>query len=370
MPSFSKIAIENFRSIRSQSLDLRALNVFIGANGAGKSNLVQVFQLLREVVAGDVAAYAARKGGASALLHFGGRRNKAAGGLARTIRVSAEFCEDPVRRGFEVELQAAESDALFVRGLDFWIESGVRTGQVEGASAVGEGRTSDAESGWRAAAEALRPFLTGFRVFHFHDTSETAAVKAPCAVDDNRCLREDGGNLAAFLYFLQERHASQFQAITDAVRQVAPFFGKFQLAPLRLSPDKIKLEWTEKGDDAYFNASALSDGTLRFMCLATLLLQPELPPLILLDEPELGLHPAAIVLLSSMLEAASTKTQLIVATQSTVLIDQLKPEHVWTADRVDGASVFRWLGAEDLSAWLDNYSLGELWQKNVFGGRP
>jgi predicted ATPase len=212
--------------------------------------------------------------------------------------------------------------------------------------------------------------LSSYCVYHFHDTGDTAPAKAACDVEDNRSLRPQAENLAAFLYWLQEKKPGYFSNIQDTVRQIAPFFGKFNLAPSRLNESKIRLEWAEKGSDAYFNASALSDGTLRFICLATLLLQPEPPPLILLDEPELGLHPAAINLLAALLQSAATRTQIIVATQSVTLVDQFTPEEVWTVDREGNQSVFRHLARQDLGAWLDGYSLGELWQKNVFGGRP
>ena len=139
-----------------------------------------------------------------------------------------------------------------------------------------------------------------------------------------------------------------------------------------MSEGKIRLEWHEKGadKDAYFNAHALSDGTLRFMCLATLLMQPELPRLLLLDEPELGLHPAAVTLLADLLKSAATRTQVIVATQSVTLVNQFGPENVWAVDHEEGQSVFRHLAATDMTAWLDHYALGELWEKNVLGARP
>ena len=138
----------------------------------------------------------------------------------------------------------------------------------------------------------------------------------------------------------------------------------------RLNPSKIRVEWQERGSDVYFNATSFSDGTLRFLCLAVLLLQPELPSLILLDEPELGLHPAAVTLLASMLSSASERTQVIVATQSVTLVNQFTPENVWTVDREDGQSVFRQLSSSDQSEWLEDYSLGELWEKNLLGARP
>ena len=157
--------------------------------------------------------------------------------------------------------------------------------------------------------------LDSYRIYHFHDTSDTAAVKSNCYVADNRILRPQAENLAAFLYWLQEKEPDHFANIVDTVRQVAPFFDSFILAPSKLNESKILLEWKEKGSDAYFNASSLSDGTLRFICLATLLLQPNLPSVVLLDEPELGLHPAAITLLANLLSSAATHTQVMVSTQ-------------------------------------------------------
>lgn len=158
--------------------------------------------------------------------------------------------------------------------------------------------------------------------------------------------------------------------IQDTIRQIAPFFGGFQLKPSRLNESKIRLEWIEKGHDGYFNATSLSDGTLRFICLATLLLQPELPTVLLLDEPELGLHPAAVALLADLLAAASEKTQVVVATQSVTLINQLTPDQVWTVNREDDQSVFTKLNQADYSTWLDDYALGELWEKNLIQARP
>lgn len=207
-------------------------------------------------------------------------------------------------------------------------------------------------------------------MYHFHDTSDTAAVKGTGDVDDNRVLRPQADNLASFLYWMQQKKPDHFRNIEDTLRQIAPFFEEFRLAPSKLNESKIRLEWKEKGSDAYFNASSFSDGTLRFLCLATLLLQPELPAVVLLDEPELGLHPAAVTLLADMLSSAATRTQVIVATQSVTLVNLFEPESVWTVERSDSQSVFRHLSQQDMSAWMDDYGLGEMWEKNILGARP
>ena len=165
-------------------------------------------------------------------------------------------------------------------------------------------------------------------------------------------------------------HPTQFRYIEEHVRLVAPFFERFVLAPSKLNEKKIKLEWRQKGSDAYFDAYSLSDGTLRFICLATLLLQPNPPALILLDEPELGLHPFAIRILAEMLEAASGRVQVLLATQSVTLLNHFAPRDVLVASNDGLRTTFERVDENKLKSWLDDFSLGELWEKNVLGGRP
>ncbi|HEX3051727.1 MAG TPA: AAA family ATPase, partial [Aggregatilineaceae bacterium] len=209
-----------------------------------------------------------------------------------------------------------------------------------------------------------------WKLYQFHDTSESARVKQTGEIGDNAFLRPDAGNLAAFLFMLQEAHPEDYSRIVKAIQMVAPFFDDFNLRPSPLNPNKIQLEWREKGSDDYFNASMLSDGTLRFMCMATLLLQPNLPSTILIDEPELGLHPYAITLLTGLLRSAAAQTQVIVATQSVPLVNQFTPEDIVVVDRLAGQSTFRRLEAAEIENWMDEYGLGDLWEKNVIGGRP
>jgi len=176
--------------------------------------------------------------------------------------------------------------------------------------------------------------------------------------------------LAAFLYLLQETQPDYYRQIVETVRLVAPFFNDFVLRPNPFNEDKIQLEWQEKGSDGPFSANYLSDGTLRFICLATLLQQPNLPTTILIDEPELGLHPYAIVVLANMLRSAATQTQVIISTQSVPLVNQFTPEDIIVVDRQDGQSTFERRSTANLEAWLDDYGVGDLWEKNLLGGRP
>lgn len=364
MRTLDKLTVRNFKSIRDQTLELGRLNLFIGGNGAGKSNLVGVFKFLNRVVSDELQTYTGQCGGANSLLHFGRKQSP-------SLFVSAEFTEGNTANGYAFELLPTAKDSFVFGKEEIWFhdrkahphkpfDEQLGSGQVEARLPKADVRI----------APSVRRDLASYRIYHFHDTSPEAKLKQTGKVDENRILFPDAGNLAAFLFRLKQTAPTYYANIEDAVRQIAPFFDGFRLVPSALNPNAIQLEWAEKNYEGTFNAAALSDGTLRFICLATLLLQPEPPGVILLDEPELGLHPAAIGLLSDMLEAAATRAQVVVATQSVTLVNQFTPQEVWVVERENGASVFKHLKSEDLSAWVEGYSLGELWEKNVIGGRP
>ncbi|MBM3941707.1 MAG: chromosome segregation protein SMC [SAR202 cluster bacterium] len=357
--------IQGFKSIRDQELEFGPLNVFIGGNGAGKSNLISCFHLLNRIYRQELAIYTGQAGGANAILHFGRKRTE-------KLSIKVTFAEGLNQNIYELILIPTENNDFLIESekSNFWDTENYPgrpylfpehwSGQKEAQLATSKGGIS----------RYIQKYLDSYRIYHFHDTSPSAPPKQTCDVADNRFLRPDAANLAAFLYLLQEKKTDYYRNIEDTVRQIAPFFRGFKLVPTALNPDKIRLEWEEIGSDTYFNASALSDGTLRFICLATLLLQPDLPSVILIDEPELGLHPAAIQILAGLFQSASTRTQLLVATQSVTLINHLEPQHVWVVNREDGASVFKHLREADMASWLEDYSLGELWEKNVLTGRP
>jgi predicted ATPase len=362
MRNLKNITIENFKSIRNQSLELGRLNVFIGANGSGKSNLIEVFRFLREIVNQRLGYYTLKKGGADNLLYYGRK-------TSQKIRLFIELHKNTnhVPYSYEIILSLSEPDNFFIE-----LETVNCAGKKEYYLQINIAKESRLNESLSINAKQVMTILNGCRIYHFHDTSDSAAVKGTNDVNDNRFLRPQAENLAAYLYWMQEKEPGYFKNIEDTIQQIAPFFGGFNLAPLRQNEEKIRLELKEKGHDKYFNASSLSDGTLRFICLVTLLMQPDidLPPVIILDEPELGLHPAAINLLADLLKSAAERTQVIVATQSVTLINNLEPEDVWTVDREDGQSVFRHLAKADMSEWLEGYSLGDLWEKNIFGARP
>jgi len=363
MRTLEKLTIKNFKSIREQTLALGALNVFIGGNGCGKSNLIEVFRFLREIVNQNLAGYTAMKGGADTLLHFGRKRSP---GMAFRL----EFGEGDTSNSYEVKLNGTDEDSLIILQEMAYYHERKKYPQPFHLGVSAACKESKLKETNHICTRQVMRDLDSYRVYHFHDTSDTAAVKGTGDLEDNRVLRPQAENLAAFLYWMQQKQPDHFANIQDTVRQIAPFFEEFRLAPSKLNESKIRLEWKEKGSDAYFNASSLSDGTLRFICLVTLLLQPQLPAVVLLDEPELGLHPAAVTLLADLLSSAATRTQVMVSTQSVTLVNQFEPNAVWAVDRTDKQSVFRHLGQADMTAWLNDYGLGELWEKNVLGARP
>ncbi|WP_100550678.1 AAA family ATPase [Caedibacter taeniospiralis] len=351
----SRIVLKGFKSIKQCDLELHELNVLIGPNGAGKSNFISFFKLLPQMLEGKLQLYVSKQGGPDAMLHFGRKV---------TERFSAELYFG--NNGYKFMLEPTTDNRMMFASEDLWWN-------MRGDTSVGYGHfESQVESHKSLIKNYTLPVIKNWRAYHFHDTSDSALVKQPHGINDNAYLRPDARNLAAFLYHLKNHHLEYYQRIVKVVRLVAPFFGDFNLRPLPDAKDQIELEWVEKAQDIPFKASILSDGTLRFICLATVLLQPEefKPCTILIDEPELGLHPYAIHLLAGLLRSASKTQQIIISTQSPDLLNEFEVEDVIVADRGEGVTNLHRLNRVELKAWLDEYTLGELWQKNILGGRP
>ncbi len=377
--AIDRIYINNYKSIReSGEIRIRPLNVLIGPNGVGKSNFISFFKLLNSISEKRLPAFVADNGYADRILHFGRKNSKeVSGGVifrqpGGNTNNRYDFILKPDQsNGFYFEKEDASYN-LLANGMEWngynengynesW-DSWVLNSAGDKNSALGE------YTGSRFTY--LRGYFDQLKVFHFHDTSGSAPLRQPAKLRDNAFLREDGSNLAAFLYLIREQHPSNFKLIEYAVRSVAPFFERFDLRPDKLNPQLIFLTWQAKESDEYFDAGSFSDGTLRFIAHVTLLLQPDPPKTIIIDEPELGLHPHAIHKLASLVKSAATKSQIILSTQSVNLLDQFEAEDIIVVERTDNQSTFKRLSSEELSNWIGEYSLGELWGKNVIGGTP
>ncbi len=360
MSSVSSLTVLGYKSIRElRNFKLNGLNVLIGANGAGKSNFINLFRLLNEMYEQRLQVYVQKQGGPDALLHFG---------RGTTERLHAEFYFSA--NGYKFDLVPTSDNRLifereqsWFKGIYFNTAPSVTLGTGHAESKLKEAK--DQYSGY------VRPSVSKWRVYHFHDTSDTAKVKQRHATNDNLRLKIDAANIAAYLRMLKEKHLVEYKRIIETIRLVMPFFDDFVHRPG--DPEYVELEWTQKGKpDTPFKAHMLSDGSLRFICLATLLLQPVslLPDTILIDEPELGLHPYAIAVLVDIFKQVAEDKQLIVSTQSVELVNGLSPEDVIVVDQEDGASTFKRYTEEELSGWLTEYSMGEIWKRNILGGRP
>lgn len=353
----SRLVLRGYKSIAECDIELRKLNVLIGANGAGKSNFIGFFRLINRILDQQLQAAVGTAGGPDALLHFGRKK---------TAELSAELYFG--NNGYKFKLKPTlDNRMMFSREALWWNMSGdwsARSGHFE--TNVEDEKTKT------LIYDFVVPAMRSWRLYHFHDTSHSALVKQVHGINDNEYLRDDALNLAAFLYRLKNHHEANYKRIVKSIQLVAPYFGDFYLRPTVDNKEKIQLEWTEAGQDVPFTASALSDGTLRFICLATVLLQPEefMPATILIDEPELGLHPFAITVLGGLMKSAANKHQLIVSTQSVELVNEFDADDLIVVDKQGGESTFRRPDSEALDEWLEEYSLGDLWKKNLLGGRP
>ena len=356
--SINRLTIHGFKSIqRLDDFPLKSLNVLIGANGSGKSNLVSYFAMLGNMLGNALQVWTRKQGGADRVLF---------NGVKETQQLHSEIVSGEFSYQFTLEPTVDEG---FVFHSENVTESGLNK-QLGG----GHTETNLVKPLYFALATelSLRQTISRWQVYHFHDTSDTAGVKRLSAVHDNEKLRSDASNLAAFLYRLQQEAPGRYTQIIKTIRLAIPFFEDFVLKPqiLPTEEQQIRLLWKQIDSDYALWPSQLSDGSIRFICLVTALLQPDPPSTIIIDEPELGLHPYAITLLGSLLRSASSRMQVIVSTQSVPLVNEFSLDDLIVVEREDGATAFKRLDADEFNDWLEDYSVGELWEKNILGGRP
>ena len=359
-----RMLLKGYKSIKELDLEFGNINILLGANGAGKSNFIGFFNFMRKIIEKELELTVAQMGGANKVLHFGKK-------VTKELDIRLVF--KPNR--YKAVLIPDEQDGLIFKeevGYFDASEIGYYGGSKEYPLNNIGGKESKLPNKPHSASALghIVKYINDWKVYHFHDTSKASPMKQPCRVDDYYSLAVDGHNLPAYLYYIRQHHEKSYKKIVKTIQRVAPFFHDFILEPDIANKDMIKLRWKHKGSDLYFDANDLSDGTIRFICLTTLLLQPNLPTMILIDEPELGLHPYALNILASLFRVASKKTQIIASTQSTTFVDFFDDKDIIVVDREDNSSSFKRLDLDKLKEWIDEYSIGDLWQKNLLGANP
>ena len=370
MDLIKHVSIEGFKSIKTlDRLELGAINVMIGPNGSGKSNFISLFQLLNYAMTESLQDYVKKRGFAESFLYLGSKTTS-------RIRSELEFCTENGTNRYRFTLVAAAGDILIfseesiffhANGHPRLIENTLDPGGRE--SALPKATIPPLKPAEMAAARTISNQLSRKRVYQFHDTSMESRLRKATVLDDNRNLRSDGGNLSAVLFRLQQDRSDYYRRIILQLRRMIPGFRDFILEP---EGKHILLRWRGHDPEYIFGSHQLSDGSLRLMALTTLFLQPpeDLPDMIIVDEPELGLHPQAEALLAGLVRSVSSRCQVLLATQSASFVDNFEPEDVIVCEMGDTESRFQRPTRTELAGWLEDYSLGEVWRKNVMGGQP
>ena len=362
-----KITLKGFKTIKVlEDFEPGPLTILIGPNGAGKSNFISFFRMLSWALAepDHLENFVGLDGGASTMLHGGPA-------ITREIESELTIVTDRGENQYGFRLMHAANDKFIFTDERYRFSSR----EIEGHapwSFTGAGhvypRLIDLEH-QHPTARVIRTILRRIIVHQFHNTSRNSRIRNSWHVDDGQWLKEDAGNIAAVLHRLRMSEPMSYRRILNTIRLILPFFSDFELNP---DYDRLILRWRERNSDVVFGASQASDGMLRVIALVTLLLLPEdqLPDVLILDEPELGLHPFAINIVGGLIASLSTKIQIIVATQSTTLVDCFEPEEIVVVERDGLSSNFSRPNSDELHEWLRDYSLSEVWEKNVIGGRP
>ena len=365
-PHLASLTLRGFKTVKELSgFDPGQLSVLIGPNGVGKTNLISFFRMLSWTLntPGNLQTYVAQLGGASVILHDGPAKTREVEAILN-IETDAGCNE----YGFRLFHAAGDTFVFAEEWYKFERPGSQRPPRSLGAGHKESRLVAESEQGDKTARTILG-MLRRIIVHQFHNTSATSRMRDKWDADDGRWLKEDGANLVSFLYRLQLTEPRYYMRIVETLRLILPFFADFEFVP---EFGRLLLRWRELGSDQMFNASQASDGMLRLMALVALLQQPErdLPDVLILDEPELGLHPYAIEVLASLIHSSSQHVQVIVATQSASLVDRFEPSEIVVTQRAGRESTFRRLSDSELSDWLEQYTLSELWEKNVIGGRP
>jgi len=350
------IDIKGFKSIKELHLPLKPINILIGANGSGKSNFLSFFELLQNIYRKNLQGYVALNGGVDKFLYNGSK-------VTQEIEGKLTFPTN----SYSFILKKGENNLAFSKEILSYRDNNYEVSNFSTDTCLHNSRIP--------RAGYIKDYLEEVRKYHFHDTGKNAPFHKVSNINtDFLYLYSDGSNIGTLLYKIkQDKEDGEasivYQRILKVIQSVAPYFLDFILNPNENG--FINLLWSNKYNDQVYSTYNFSDGTLRFIALTVLLLQPKLPQTIIIDEPELGLHPFAIAKLAGLIKSASQRgCQIIVATQSVELINHFTPEDIITVDYKNGGSVFERLDEASLVIWLEDFSLGELWKGNFINGQP
>lgn len=362
-----EVEIRGYKSIdfdKGVTLSLGDVNILLGANGAGKSNIVSFFKMLSFMMSKSFASYVEMSGTSNYLLHYGAK-------CTPFIEGSLHFSYNNSEDIYQFKLANAAPDRLIVIGESIkWHRDGEdKPYEILLEPNFKESALADCQD---PVAKSIYRMLSFCKIYQFHDSSSDGPLRQVCPVETSDYLQSQGNNLPSFLYFLRENFKDSYDRVTSYVREVIPQFDDFYLEP---AGRFISLRWKDtSANDYVFDAHQFSDGSIRFIALATLLLQPQctMPSVIILDEPELGLHPFAITKLAEMIRDASIHSQVIIASQSKDLVDHFDIGDISIVEMEEKSlcTSVRKLSDDEYKLWLEHYTVSELWDKNVIGGRP
>lgn len=361
------IKIQGFKSIPFQyplELEFGDINILLGANGSGKSNIISFFKMLGFMMNGSLQRFIAEYGTNQKFLYYGAKKTP-------TMCAELKFEAPNFYDVYSFSLTKAVPDRLILTSEEIeWKNN--NNDSPSKSQLQSDFNESALVKSTEKTEKFIRNLLVSCKVYQFSDSSISSPMRQASTVESAHYLQSEANNLASFLYYLKNNYPDSFLRISEYVRDVVPQFNEFYLEPER---GYISLKWMDNSANDYvLSADQFSDGSIRFIALATLLLQPEetMPFVIIVDEPELGLHPYAIDQLNEMIKDASKHAQIIVATQSTAIIDGFPADDVTVIERdpEKQGTHARKLSEQEYHDWLEEYTLSELWNKNIIGGRP
>jgi predicted ATPase len=385
MNTFEQITIQGFRRLFSVSVDMRPLTVMIGANGVGKTSFLETFSLLAESAKGQLQSKISELSGLNLMV----TRDKAES-VAISLSMPVQN-QEPLRYflklaskssqfyeiGQETLTQQRDLNAdrplkyIDSRGLDIkyfstddqkllrpnWEHNPLETSLSQVPKMYQE-------------PEALRKKLAScsfYRSWEFN-LSPRSPVRLPQAMRPVKLPGAKGEDLVSCLYYMRETDPERFEVVEDTLSAAFPDFERLSFPPV--AAGTLTMTWKDRNFSQPLYMDQLSEGTLRFLWLVTLLLSRDLTAITLIDEPEISLHPELLRLLAHVMREAAQRTQLIVATHSDRLIRFLEPQEVLICDSENGLTTMNWGDSMDLNHWLEDYSLDQLWAMNIIGGRP